>query len=103
MTAQAAQTGFLLDALRDGDAGSAESAALLLLSGGLPLAALYDEVLVPFLTSARDDLARGGLRLVDEHVASRAAVELATLLGRRQLPWTTDGAVCSPGRGLVVL
>ena len=44
-------------------------------------------------SSARSagSFATASLRLVDEHLASRAAVELVTLLGRRQTPWTADG------------
>jgi DNA-binding CsgD family transcriptional regulator/methanogenic corrinoid protein MtbC1 len=102
VSARAAQVGFLRDALRASDAGAAESAALLLLSGGMPLVELYDDVLLPFFALLRQDFEDGVLRLVDEHLASRAAVELVTLLGRRQLPWTADGAA-GPGRGLVVL
>lgn len=102
MTARSAQVGFLLDTLRAGDAGAAESAALLLLSGGLPLAQLYDEVVLPFFAELRMDAATDGLRLVDEHLASRAGGELVMLLGRRQTPWTAE-VNGSGGRGVIVL
>jgi DNA-binding CsgD family transcriptional regulator len=94
--------GFLLDALRAGDAGAAESAALLLLSGGMPLAELYDDVVLPFFGSLRSKSEAGELRLVDEHLASRAACDLVMLLGRRQTPWTAD-ANGAGGRGVIVL
>jgi DNA-binding CsgD family transcriptional regulator len=102
MTARSAQVGFLVDALRAGDAGAAESAALLLLSGGMPLSELYDEVVLPFFAALLLDPAMGGMRLVDEHLASRAAVDLVMLLGRRQTPWTAD-ANGAGGRGVIVL
>lgn len=102
MSARSAQVGFLLDALRHGDAGAAESAALLLLSGGMPLLELYDDVVLPFFADIRQEFESGSLRLVDEHLASRAAVELVTLLGRRQQPWTGD-ANSGSARGVVVL
>jgi DNA-binding CsgD family transcriptional regulator len=102
MTARSAQVGFLLDALRSGDAGAAESAALLLLSSGMPLAELYDELVLPFFSSLRTQADAGEMGLVDEHLASRAACELVMLLGRRQTPWTAD-ANGSAGRGVVVL
>jgi DNA-binding CsgD family transcriptional regulator/methanogenic corrinoid protein MtbC1 len=101
--ARAAQVGFLHEALRAGDAGSAESAALLLLSGGMPLVELYDDVVLPFFAAVRSQFEAGELRLVDEHLASRAAVELVTLLGRRQMPWTGEGVHGSADRGVVVL
>jgi DNA-binding CsgD family transcriptional regulator len=103
MGARAAQVGFLHDALRAGDAGVAESAALLLLSGGMSLAELYDDVVLPFFGTIRSQFEHGELRLVDEHLASRAAVELVTLLGRRQTPWTGEGTNRSADRGVVVL
>jgi DNA-binding CsgD family transcriptional regulator len=90
MSARSTQVGFLSDALRAGDAGSAESAALLLLSGGMSLVELYDDVLRGFFEDVRRDFESGALRLVDEHLASRAAVELVTLLERRQTPWTAE-------------
>ncbi|HSP38988.1 MAG TPA: LuxR C-terminal-related transcriptional regulator [Frankiaceae bacterium] len=102
MSPRTAQVGFLHDALRASDAGAAESAALLLLSGGMPLVELYDEVLRTFFASLRADFESGILGLVDEHLASRAAAELVTLLGRRRMPWTADG-VGGSGRGCVVL
>lgn len=102
MSARSAQMGFLRDALRAADAGSAESAALLLLSGGMPLVELYDQVLLPFFGAVRREFETGELRLVDEHLASRAAVELVTLLGSHQMPWTGDG-VAHTERGMVVL
>jgi DNA-binding CsgD family transcriptional regulator len=124
MSTRSTQVGFLSDALRAGDAGSAESAALLLLSGGMSLAELYDDVLRGVFDGVGKDFASGSLRLVDEHLASRAAVELVTLLGRRQTPWTAEvtrrpessaaddttgrpsgSGVCGPpgGRGMLVL
>lgn len=103
MSARSAQVGFLHDALRAGDSGTAESAALLLLSGGMPLVSLYDDVVLPFFASIRSQFEHGELRLVDEHLASRAAVELVTLLGRRQTPWTGQGACVSAERGVVLL
>jgi DNA-binding CsgD family transcriptional regulator len=102
VTARDAQVGFLLDALRAGDASTAESAALLLLSGGMSLIELYDDVLMPFFASVRDDYEDGRLRLVDEHMASQAATELVVLLGRRQYPWAHNGDGAAV-RGLVVL
>jgi DNA-binding CsgD family transcriptional regulator/methanogenic corrinoid protein MtbC1 len=103
MSARAAQAGFLRDALRAGDAGSAESAALLLLAGGMPLIDLYDRVVRSFIAEIGRDFADGSLRLVDEHVTTRAAVELVTLLCRRQMPWTGDGAHGGAERGVIVL
>ncbi len=102
LSARDAQVGFLLGALRAGDASVAESAALLLLSGGMSLIELYDDVLVPFFSEVRDGYADGRLRLVDEHTASQAATDLVTLLGRRQYPWAHDGDGAAV-RGVVVL
>jgi DNA-binding CsgD family transcriptional regulator len=102
-TDRAAQVGFLHEALRAADAGAAESAALLLLSGGMGLAELYDDVVRPFFGEVRTDGEPGALRLVDEHLASRTATELVTLLGRRQTPWTGEHERSGPGRGSVVL
>lgn len=103
MSARAAQVGFLRDALRTGDAGSAESAALLLLSGGMPLVELYDEVVRSFIADIGREFADGYLRLVDEHLATRAVVELVTLLGRRQMPWIGDGTHGAAERGVLVV
>src|SRR3954471_22529193 len=103
MSARAVQEGFLLDALRAAEPAAAESAALLLLTSGMTLVQLYDEILIPFFTSLGEDLDNGDLRRVDERRASSAAVELVTLLGRRQRPWTLDCSVGTASRGLVVL
>lgn len=103
MSARTAQVGFLRDALRTGDAGSAESAALLLLSGGMSLIELYDDVIRSFVADIGREFEAGTLRLVDEHLATRAAVELVTLLGRRQMPWTGEGANGAAERGVIVL
>lgn len=106
MTARGTQVDFLLDALRSGDPVVAESAALLLLSGGMPLVELYDDVLLPFFGDVRRSFERGDICLVDEHLATRAAVELVTLLGRRQAPWAGEGRTDGDtrgSRGVVVL
>jgi DNA-binding CsgD family transcriptional regulator len=102
MTARAAQVLFLQSALHSGDAGVAESAASLLLADGMSLAELYDDVLLPFFADLRRGFESGTLRLADEHLASRAALELVTLLGRRQVPWA-ERSFGRGERGLIVL
>lgn len=102
MTAREAQVGFLFDALRAGDASTAESAALLLLSGGMSLVELYDDFLVPFFEAVRQEQEDERLRLVDEHMATQAATDLVILLGRRQHTWAREGDGAAV-RGVVVL